>query len=270
MKQILFILIILLANHLAAQEKVFLNENFTFCDQKDAIEYAIITKSDSGIQVEFHKLDGTLKGIGHYSKYGKNISKRVRDGVCIFKYANGQDSIVYHYADNKLDGEGKFYYPNGQLHVCASYKQNHFDGELKQFYPDGKTRRIETYEQDKCIKGTLWDEEGNELPFEPYFVLPEFPGGISSLYTVLSKYLIYPAKSFKNKEQGRVYVRFVIDEEGKMTNFKIADSQNMELEEPALKALKTIGSSYRWKPGTKDGKPIRVLHTLPVNFRLNN
>lgn len=270
MKKILFILMVTFATGLSAQKKIFLDKEHSFCDQKDAVDYVIVTKTDDGKKVEFHRLDGTLKGIGYYSKFGKNNQKRVRDGLSTYKYANGQDSIINYYVNNRLEGERKVYYPDGKLRQQASYKNNLLDGKLTQYYPDGKLRREEYYVKNKCDKGRLLDKEGNELPFQPHFMMPEFPGGTDSLISVISKYLKYPPKAYKAREQGRVIVRFVVDKDGRMVNAKVVKSQNMTLEKPALQIIEAIGVMYRWNPGKVEGKPVRVNFTIPINFRLNN
>lgn len=270
MKKILFITMIAFATGLNAQKKVFLDKEHSFCKENDAVEYAVVTKTDDGNKVEFHRLDGTLKGIGYYSKFGKTAQKRVRDGLSTLKYASGQDSVTYHYVNNRLEGEKTIYYPEGQVRQKASYKNNILDGKLTQYYPDGKLRREEYYTKNKCEKGKLIDKDGNELPFQPHFVMPEFPGGVDSLTAVISKYLKYPPKAYKSREQGRVIVRFVVDKDGRMVDAKVVKSQNMTLEKPALQIIEAMGVMYRWTPGKVEGKPVRVSYTIPIKFRLNN
>lgn len=270
MKKIFFIAMIAFATGLNAQKKIFLDKEHSFCKENDAVEYAIVTKTDGGNKVEFHRLDGTLKGISYYSKFGKTAQKRVRDGLSTLKYANGQDSVINHYANNRMEGEKTVYYPNGKVRIQASYKNNILDGKLTQYYPDGKLRREEYYTKNRCEKGKLIDKDGNELPFQPHFAMPEFPGGIDSLTSVISKYLKYPPKAYKAREEGRVIVRFVVDKDGKMVNAKVVESPSMTLEEPALLIIEAIGAMYRWTPGKVEGKPVRVSHTIPIKFCLNN
>ena len=96
--------------------------------------------------------------------------------------------------------------------------------------------------------------------------MPEFPGGMQGLVTYMGKNLEYPKNARENNIQGRVMVSFVVNEDGHLSDFSIAKSANDELDNEALKMAKSMPN---WKPGTKDGKPVKVRYTIPVNFRLN-
>ena len=96
--------------------------------------------------------------------------------------------------------------------------------------------------------------------------MPEFPGGMQGLVTYMGKNLEYPKNARENNIQGRVMVSFVVNEDGHLSDFSIAKSANDELDNEALKMAKSMPN---WKPGSKDGKPVKVRYTIPVNFRLN-
>ncbi|MBQ0022777.1 MAG: energy transducer TonB [Prevotellaceae bacterium] len=95
---------------------------------------------------------------------------------------------------------------------------------------------------------------------------PEFPGGIQALMKFLSDNLKYPPAAMKNGIEGRVLVRFVVTQEGKIENAEIVRKVNPDLEK---EALRVVNHMPKWKPGKVEGKPVRVLYTLPVMFRLN-
>ncbi len=95
---------------------------------------------------------------------------------------------------------------------------------------------------------------------------PEFPGGIQALMKFLSDNLKYPPAAMKNGIEGRVLVRFVVTQEGKIENAEIVRAVNPDLEK---EALRVVNHMPKWKPGKVEGKPVRVLYTLPVMFRLN-
>ncbi len=95
---------------------------------------------------------------------------------------------------------------------------------------------------------------------------PEFPGGIQALMKFLSDNLKYPPAAMKNGIEGRVLVRFVVTQEGRIENAEIARAVNPDLEK---EALRVVNHMPKWKPGKVEGKPVSVLYTLPVIFRLN-
>ena len=96
---------------------------------------------------------------------------------------------------------------------------------------------------------------------------PKFPGGMTSLQSYINRNLKYPQISRENNSQGRVIVRFIIDSNGVVTNPQVVRSSgdcNLDME-----AVRVIESMPKWKPGKHKGKPVRVLFTFPVIFRLS-
>lgn len=94
-------------------------------------------------------------------------------------------------------------------------------------------------------------------------IQPEFPGGTDSLDSFLKTNLTYPEKARLNHTQGRVYVGFMIDRNGKIKNLKILSSASEDLDN---EALRVIGIMPDWKPGTAGGTPIDVQYILPIDF----
>jgi len=96
--------------------------------------------------------------------------------------------------------------------------------------------------------------------FEP---VPEYPGGINNLYQYFSARFQYPAKAKNENIQGRVIVSMIVEKDGRITNARIEHGISPVLDN---EALKLVNASPKWKPGTVDGKPVRVQRTLPINF----
>ena len=93
--------------------------------------------------------------------------------------------------------------------------------------------------------------------------MPEYPGGQVALVKYLSKNIKYPSKFKKNKINGRVFVSFVIDKDGKVVTPKIVKSLNEECD---AEALRVISKMPDWIPGEKNGIKVAVQLGLPVNF----
>jgi len=93
--------------------------------------------------------------------------------------------------------------------------------------------------------------------------MPEFPGGQVALVKFLSKNIKYPSIYKKNKINGRVFVSFVIDKDGKVVSPKIVKSLNQECD---AEALRVISKMPDWLPGEKNGVKVAVQFGLPVNF----
>lgn len=94
---------------------------------------------------------------------------------------------------------------------------------------------------------------------------PEFPGGEQGLHDFLSEHLTYPESARRIGMQGKVYVTFVINEFGNVTNMSVPREIGGGLDE---EALRVIGLMPRWKPGMIKGKPVRVFFKIPIVFQL--
>jgi periplasmic protein TonB len=84
----------------------------------------------------------------------------------------------------------------------------------------------------------------------------------------LMKYLAkiqYPPMARDNDIEGKVFVRFVIDEKGKVTNVEIARGADKLLDQAALKHVQAMPD---WIPGKQRGKNVKVQYVVPINFKL--
>ena len=105
----------------------------------------------------------------------------------------------------------------------------------------------------------------DEFCFEEPDVLPEFPGGLDGLMNYLSEHIRYPKMAIKNKVQGRVVLRFVVDKTGKVSNVKVMESVDDDLAEEAVRVVKKLPN---FTPGLVNDEPVNVWFTLPINFKL--
>ncbi len=95
--------------------------------------------------------------------------------------------------------------------------------------------------------------------------MPEFPGGIEKLMEYLANNIKYPKKAKKNKVQGKVFVNFIVEKDGSISNIKILKGIGYGCNEEVIRVLKKMP---KWKPGKHNGKPVRVIFNLPVKFTL--
>jgi len=98
-------------------------------------------------------------------------------------------------------------------------------------------------------------------------VMPEYPGGMSALYSFLSKNLQYPPVCRENGIQGKVFLKFVVDEEGNLESFEVIKSSGADLLDQ--EALRVAHQMARWKPGYMKGKAVKVYYNLPVSFKID-
>lgn len=96
--------------------------------------------------------------------------------------------------------------------------------------------------------------------------MPEYPGGMKALMSFIDNNIQYPAEARKKGMQGRVVIQFIVDENGYIIEPNIVRSVEPSLDEEALRIIKTLP---KWKPGTLQGKAVKVKYTVPVAFKLN-
>jgi protein TonB len=95
---------------------------------------------------------------------------------------------------------------------------------------------------------------------------PEYPGGLPKFYAYLSKAIKYPPMAQENNVQGKVFLSFVVERDGKLTDIQVTRGLGSGTDEEAIRVLK---ASPRWIPGIQNGKPVRVKYNINVNFTLN-
>ncbi|MBB5439798.1 MULTISPECIES: energy transducer TonB [Pedobacter] len=96
---------------------------------------------------------------------------------------------------------------------------------------------------------------------------PGFPGGMEKFYAYLRKAVKYPPVAQENNIQGKVFLSFVVEKNGELTDIKVERKLGGGTDEEAIRVLK---ASPRWTPGIQNGKPVRVKYNIPISFTLSN
>ena len=95
--------------------------------------------------------------------------------------------------------------------------------------------------------------------------MPGFPGGEEKLFDYLRKNIKFPPVARENGIQGRVFVTFVVDKDGKVKDVKILRGIGGGCDEEALRVIRSMPD---WTPGRQNGRSVSVQYNLPVNFTL--
>jgi protein TonB len=114
---------------------------------------------------------------------------------------------------------------------------------------------------------TLKGKAADTLVFAAVQQSPQFPGGLTEFYHYVMKTVRYPAQSKSNKTQGRVIVTMIVEKDGSISHTKVIRSVAPDLDR---EALRVINSSPKWQPGIQNGKPVRVMYSIPISFALAN
>ena len=105
----------------------------------------------------------------------------------------------------------------------------------------------------------------NQTVFDVVEQMPEYPGGQAALIEYISNNVKYPDDAAKNKVEGKVFVTFVVDTDGKITDVSLLRKVFPSLD---AEAIRVISGMPNWIPGKQKGQVVRVKYTVPIMFRL--
>ncbi|MFB6341537.1 TonB family protein [Saccharicrinis sp. FJH62] len=108
---------------------------------------------------------------------------------------------------------------------------------------------------------------GKPVVFQIVEKMPQFPGGEAAMMKYLNQNIHYPDVAKKNGIQGRVYINFIVEEDGSLSNIEVKRGVDPSLDKEAVRVIKAMPN---WKPGVQRGKMVRVSFMLPINFVLND
>ena len=120
---------------------------------------------------------------------------------------------------------------------------------------------IEEYVPVEVVEDEVVEQEIFQIVEE----MPAYPGGDQKLMEFIAKGIKYPQIARETGIQGRVFVGFVVEPDGSVSNVKVLRGIGGGCDEEAMRVVKSMP---KWKPGKQRGKAVRVSYMLPVNFKL--
>jgi protein TonB len=108
-------------------------------------------------------------------------------------------------------------------------------------------------------------EEKAEEIFQIVEQSPAFPGGIGEFYKYVAQNIEYPALASRLGVSGRVFVRFVIEKDGSLTDIRVVKGIGSGCD---VEAARVLEGSPKWTPGKQRGNNVRVYMTVPIHFLL--
>jgi protein TonB len=94
--------------------------------------------------------------------------------------------------------------------------------------------------------------------------MPEFPGGTAEMMKYIKNNLQYPNEALQRNLEGIVYIKFIVHENGTLSDFKILKTPDKVFNQPALAVLHHMPN---WIPGEKNGEKVKVYMTIPIRFK---
>jgi protein TonB len=105
---------------------------------------------------------------------------------------------------------------------------------------------------------------GDDIVHHPE-TMPEFPGGIRELYLFLGEELRYPSAARELGVSGTVFVGFVIEKDGTVSDVRVLRGIGGGCDE---EAVRVVNAMPPWNPGKMGIHPVRVSYSLPIRFLL--
>lgn len=125
--------------------------------------------------------------------------------------------------------------------------------------PKQETTKVETVET--MVKEEVVEEEVLKVVEE----MPVFPGGAGKMMEYIAKNIVYPTYAIENGIQGRVFVTFVVERDGSISNVKAMRGIGFGCDE---EAIRVIQSMPKWKPARQRGETVRCSYTIPIVFKM--
>ena len=188
--------------------------------------------------------DSTMFGFAQYEYKKIRLKEEPHEWIV----TDGCDDVGYDYV-YEVECNGKkselmiSKYRNEERGCCRSYGVDGYRFSVCPYPPEDKA----LYD-DSVIFTVVQDD-------------PEFPGGMEALYKYLEKNTRYPDGA--GCENGRVFVQFIVERDGTLTDIHVLRDRCGGCAE---EALRVVNSMPRWTPGMQRGKPVRVRFNLPVKF----
>ena len=118
------------------------------------------------------------------------------------------------------------------------------------------------------VEQTILEVEEVEEEIDEVFTVvesyPEPKGGMQAFLKYLYENIEYPKKALRARVDGKVFVQFVVDKDGTLTNLEVIKGVGMGCDEEAIRVLK---ASPKWNPGKQRGRAVKVKRVLPIIFK---
>jgi protein TonB len=123
--------------------------------------------------------------------------------------------------------------------------------------------------EETVIEDVVFDEMPEEEAVDEIFTIvedqPTPSGGMQAFYQYVQKNLKYPAQARRMGIEGKVFVQFIVDKDGALSDVQAVKGIGAGCDE---EAVRVIQGAPKWKPGKQRGRPVRVRMILPITFKL--
>lgn len=233
---------------------LMLSASTAFCQELKKVTDTYSTSPFNNFKEEYHVLKNDKKvRNGQYRRLMNN--KLVEEG---------------HYKNNQRDSTWISYGINQNVLAIGNYAKDEKTGIWKYFLAGGELEQAYDYTNKTFVsfkadppKTAYQVISGKDTTYEQLSRPPMVIGGSRAYLEVIAKNLKMPSSAFRRGANGRVYVRFIIDETGKTSDFGVLKKGDKDLDAEAIRVVKLVEG---WQPALKGDTPVKVIHTIPISF----
>ena len=124
--------------------------------------------------------------------------------------------------------------------------------------------------EETVIEEVIFEEAEVEEVDEIFTIVEDNPtpkGGMGAFYQYVNKNIKYPNQARRMGIEGKVFVQFVVDKVGNITEVQAVKGIGAGCDEEAVRVIK---GAPKWNPGKQRGRPVKVRMVLPITFKLGN
>ena len=209
-----------------------------------------------------YSMNGKIRSEKYFLKTNLNFLNK--DSIENLVYPDASQKEINKFT-RRIEGRYREWYESGQLSKDFQVENGKKNGNLNLFWGNGKQRRTELYNNGELVSSECFDNKGRTIPYFEADKSASFPGGKEAMILYLSKNLQYPKKAMQNNKQGKVVVKFEVDETGRVIRRWIVKSINSELD---AEAGILICKMPKWSPEFCNGDPVSSIQKVGINFTL--
>ena len=187
-------------------------------------------------------------------------------GTSLSWYTDGkvQDSLLF---ENNGKGISRGYWQDGKQRESGDYLAGKKNGQWIYYHKNGIKCQEVKYAGDSALSYTCYDDKGNLQTSNCYYEKEAiYTGGDKAWLKYLSNKLSaasLPNAYFEGKIYGTIYIQFVVDSDGKITDVKALNSIAPALD---VIALGIIRQSARWEPAVQFNRNVKAYRKQPITF----
>jgi len=219
-------------------------------------------------ETEYHKNQINGKQAEWYENGNKKFEKIIKTDTKNYQTVT---QIIQYWNENNeqtvIDGNGIYEEINSEAYEKGEIKNSRKHGVWAGKSKLTNSTFTETYENGELISGISIDNNNMEHPYQILFKKPEYKEGMMAFYQFIGKNFRLPRNISTNGLKPKLYAKFNVDLDGKLTDIKIIKDLGLGTGEEAIRVLK---KSPNWIPGIYRGIPAKASYTLPITIQTPN